>query len=134
MDSAASARRGALARQPQLNTTCWGFPWPTSAICCSQLSQADTPLNLKGVVCRTQLITAMFFVSQVLNKGQPQSDPFQLDRSVTATSCELGIHECWINGIINRALEVFPRAGHLLISPAATRHENGRFYRWRIQR
>jgi hypothetical protein len=45
-----------------------------------------------------------------------------------------GLHERGINGIVKRALELFPSACHILVSPAATRQENRRFQGWIVER
>src|ERR1700737_837672 len=38
-----------------------------------------------------------------------------------------------MDGALNRMLKCLPRAGHLLVSRAATGYEDGRFQGWRIQ-
>src|ERR1700730_4950945 len=47
---------------------------------------------------------------------------------------ELRLDKSGIAGTLNRVLKRLPRAGHLLVSPAATRDEDGRREGWRVQR
>src|SRR5690348_18822 len=46
----------------------------------------------------------------------------------------LWLHKFWLNGIFDRMLKVFPRARHMLISPATSRDENRRSERRRLKR